>query len=305
MIRPPEIASAEDIAGKDAFFLPAGRVDAWFERRSDILVVTFFNLATIGEQEMPHPWFYGNVMKQEYSVLGIIAKRKDWYRNKETPEVLQSLRDAGLFRRFRRVLFVGASMGGFAALTYSRIVPGSAVLAFSPQSSLAPDLVPFEHRYPRPQKNFNWTSPDYRDAADGVAQASDVTIAFDPFVPEDKAHAQRLDGDNVTLLRVDHMGHQAIRVLKHVGVLPALFSQVAENRFDQPAFFHATRARRHQMRWLRECFGNAGKHNHHRLLLAAAKSIQTKDQRMARYLVRVEKRMTAFLATRGSRDNDR
>ena len=298
MIRPPEIASADDIAGKDAFFLPAGRVDAWFERRSDTLIVTFFNLATVGEHEIPHPWFYGNVAKQGYSVLGLIAKRKDWYRNEDTPRIIEDLRDVGLFDGFRRVLFVGASMVGFAALTYSKLVPGSGVLAFSPQSSLAPDIVPFEHRYPRPQKQFDWSSPDHRDAADGIAHASDITIAFDPFVPVDKAHAKRLAGPNVTFLHVGHMGHQAIRILKHVGVLPTLFTEVAENRFDRAAFFRALRGRRQQMRWLRECFRVAEERNHHRLVLGAAKSIQPKDRRMSRYRVRVQERMTALLAPR-------
>ncbi len=298
MIRPPEIASADDIIGKDAFFLPAGRIDAWFERRSDILIVTFFNLATVGEHEIPHPWFYGNVAKQGYSVLGLIAKRRDWYRNEDTPRVIERLRDAGLFDEFRRVLFVGASMGGFAALTYSKLVPGSGVLAFSPQSSLAPDIVPFERRYPRPQKQFDWSNPDHRDAADAIAQASDVTIAFDPFVAEDKAHAKRLAGPNVTFLHVSHMGHQAIRVLKHVGVLPTLFAEVAENRFDRAAFFRALRGRRQQMRWLRECFRVAEERNHHRLVMGAAKSIQTKDRRMNRYRVRAQKRMAALLAAR-------
>ena len=95
MIRPTSISSTEDVAGKDAFFLPAGQVDVWFERRSDILIVTFFNLATVGEHKVPHPWFYGNVAKHGYSVLGLIAKRKDWYRNADTPQVIRNLRDAG------------------------------------------------------------------------------------------------------------------------------------------------------------------------------------------------------------------
>lgn len=189
-------------------------------------------------------------------------------------------------------------MGGFAALTYSKLVPGSGVLAFSPQSSLALDIVPFEYRYRRPQKKFDWSSPDHRDAADAIGHASDITIAFDPFVPEDKAHAARLEGPNVTFLHVGHMGHQAIRVLKHVGVLQTLFTEVAENRFDRPAFFRTLRGRRQQMRWLRECFRVAEEHNHYRLLLGAAKSIQTTDQRMNRFRERVQKRMTERLAAR-------
>lgn len=298
MLRPPEIASADQITGKDAFFLPFGEVDAWFERRSDILIVTFYNLATVGEHELPHPWFYGNVAKQGYSVLGLITKRRDWYRNEDTPRCLESLRSAGLFEGFRRVLFIGASMGGFAALTYSKLVPGSGVLAFSPQSSLAPDIVPFERRYSRAQKRFDWSGPDYCDAAEGLAEASDVTVVFDPFVPEDKAHAKRLVGPNVTHLHVDHMGHQAIRVLKHVGVLPSLFADVTEQRFDHKVFFKALRHRRQQVRWLREFFREGEERNHHRLISGVTKSFAPEDPRARRYLTRVGLRMDALLAAR-------
>lgn len=298
MIRPDEITSVDEIAGRDAFFLRSGRVDAWFERRSDILIVTFYNLATVGEHEIPHPWFYGNVTKQGYSVLGLIAKKKDWYRNDDTPRVLQSLREAGLFGDFRRVLFTGASMGGFAALTYSKLVPGSGVLAFSPQSTLAADIAPFEGRYSRPQKRFDWSCPNYSDAVDGLAMASDITIVFDPFVPEDKAHSKRLEGSNVRFLHVGHMGHQAIRVLKQVGMLPTLLTQIAENRFDDVAFFRALRERRLQMRWLRQCFGAAEQRGHARLVQRAANSIQTSDPRMRRYLARVQLRMNAVFEAR-------
>ncbi|MEL7300739.1 MAG: glycosyltransferase 61 family protein [Pseudomonadota bacterium] len=295
--RPPEIGSVRDIPGKDAFFLPAGRVDAWFERRSDILIVTFFNLATLGEHEIPQPWFYGNVAKQGYSILGLITKRRDWYRNPDTPRLIEELREAGLFEGFSRVLFIGASMGGYAALTYARLVPGSGVLAFSPQSSLAPDLVPFEGRYARPQKKFDWAG-DYRDAAEGIPDIADVTIAFDPFVPEDKAHAARLAAPHVSFLHVGHFGHQAIRVLKHVGVLSELFAQVAEQRFDRAGFYAAVRERRHQTRWLRELFREAEARGHNALAINAAKTQRARDGRMNRYLDRVVKRQTAIIAAR-------
>ena len=297
MIRPPKIANAAEAKGKDAFFLQAGQIDAWFERRSDVLIVSFYNLATVGEHEVPHPWFYGNIAKQGYSVLGLIAKRRDWYRNTDTPQTIEALRDAGLFKDFRRVLFVGASMGGFAALTYSKLVPGSGVLAFSPQSSLAPQLVPFEGRYGRAQRRFDWSGPEHCDAAEGIPAASDVTLVYDPFVPEDKAHAKRLSGPNVRVLHAQHMGHQAIRVLKHVGVLPDLFSAIAEDRFDRATFFQALRGRRTQMRWLRELFGEATRRNHHRLVLRTAKSMQTEDPRTKRYLVKVQRRMKTLMAS--------
>ena len=47
------------------------------------------------------------------------------------PELLANLVAEGFFDRFDKVLFVGASMGGFGALNYASVVPGATVLAFS------------------------------------------------------------------------------------------------------------------------------------------------------------------------------
>ncbi|WP_299349476.1 glycosyltransferase family 61 protein [uncultured Shimia sp.] len=288
--RPIEIASASEAAGLDAFFLAGEHTDAWFERGSDILIVSFYNLATVGEHELPHPWFYGNALKQNYSILGLIAHRKDWYRNDDAPRLLTELREAGVFEGFRRILFIGTSMGGFAALTYSSLVPGAAVLAFSPQSTLAPEIVPFEKRYKRAQKLIDWTAPAHLDAAGSFEHASDVTIVYDPHVPEDKAHAARLAGDNVQFIHARHMGHQAIRLLKHLDALPLIFKGVAEDNFDRAGFFRQLRTRRSELRWLRGLFGAAHAQGHQKLLLATARSLKTDNPRMRRYLNRVSQR---------------
>ncbi len=46
---PEELTGLEDIAAKDSFLLRGGLVDAWFIRRSDVLLVSFDNLGTVGE----------------------------------------------------------------------------------------------------------------------------------------------------------------------------------------------------------------------------------------------------------------
>ena len=296
--RPPEISSTETCVSLDAFFLKADDVDAWFERHSDILIVSFYNLATVGEHELPHPWFYGNILKHGYSVLGLIAHQKDWYRNQDTPRILSELRDAGLFEGFRRVLFVGASMGGFAAITYSALIPGSAVLAFSPQSTLAPNLVPFDKRYKGAQKRFDWTTPEFLDAPESVPSASDVTIIFDPFVPEDKAHVARLTGPNVTVLHAPHMGHQAIRMVKAVGALPVVFEGVAEGILVPQEFYRKMRGRRSQLRWLRQVFGHAAQQGHFPLMRSATQALNSEDPAISKYLKRLRKRIDHELSER-------
>lgn len=179
---PEELTSLEDIAAKDSFLLRGGLVDAWFIRRSDVLLVSFDNLGSVGEYAPPQPWMQGRAAKGGLSVLGIMASRRDWYRNEDTSHLIIRLRDAGLFKGFRRVVFIGASMGGFAALAYAPLVPGAIVLAFSPQTSLAPAVVPFEKRYKYAARKWDWETPTFRDAAEGIATLSEVYLVYDPLV---------------------------------------------------------------------------------------------------------------------------
>lgn len=296
---PPELADLAGLAGRDSFLMRGGLVDAWFIRRSDVLLVTFDNLGSIGEYDPPQPWLQGRAAKGGLSILGLMASRKDWYRNEDTPRLIAALRDAGLFAGFRRVVFAGASMGGFAALAYSALVPGSVVLAFSPQSSLAPALVPFEKRYRYASRKWDWQSPDFLDAAAGAAAAAEVHLVYDPFVPEDAAHARRIDGPRVRHLRVDHMGHRAIRMIKATGMLQALIEGVAQGTPDPAALARGLRARRGLPVWQKALLAEAERRGHRRLALAAARHLAgaDPDNRFAR---RTARRLKAELAGKGA-----
>lgn len=284
---PPLARSPKAAAVMPAFVLRGGLVDAWFQRRSDVLLVSFDNLASVGEYNPPQPWLLGLSERLGLSILGIMASQKDWYRNADTPALLADLRDAGLFDGFRRVLFIGASMGGFAALAYSALVPGSAILAFSPQSSLSRRVAPFERRYHFAQRKFDWNSPEFVDAAASVDPRAQVFLAYDPFVPEDRAHAKRFGGQNVSHIRLSHMGHRAIRQVKEAGALPGLIDAIAHDRFDAATFGTALRQRRNDLHWRREMFAEADRRGHQKLALAAARMLLgvTPEDRLARRLI--------------------
>jgi len=284
---PPEVASAKDAAACDAFLLRGGLVDAWFQRRSDVLLVTFDNLASVGEYHPPQPWLQMRGANAGLSILGIMASRKDWYRNDDTAPLIAALRDAGLFAQFRRVCFVGASMGGFAALAYSSLVPGSVVLAFSPQTSLSRKIARFDKRYRYAVKTWDWTTPAHLDAAEAVPLAAEVHVVFDPFVPEDRKHADRIKGACVHHIQAPHMGHRAIRQLKAVGVLQALVEGVANGTFDPLTHVRGYSARRGLAAWQKALFAEAAARGHWRMGLRAAEALlrQAPGSPMARKAV--------------------
>ncbi|MGL6210411.1 MAG: glycosyltransferase family 61 protein [Paracoccaceae bacterium] len=284
---PPLVATATEAAASDGFLLRGGLVDAWFLRRSDILLVTFDNLASVGEYDPPQPWLQIRAANAGMSILGLLASRKDWYRNADIAPLITALREAGLFRQFRRVVFVGASMGGYAALAYSALVPGSVVLSFSPQTSLSRKVAKFDKRYRYGTKKWDWSDLPFADAAPSAPLASEVYVVFDPFVPEDRQHADRITGRHVRQITAGHMGHRAIRQLKPVGVLQSLIEGVARGTFDALTYAEGYRARRGVQAWQKALLEEAKCRNHPRLALRAAEALlrQNPDSRFARRAV--------------------
>lgn len=274
--RPPQVPDIATAVMQEAFLLRGELVDAWFEAPpgSEVLAVTFDNLASIGEYDPPQPWLLWRLRKAGFAVLGLMASRKDWYRNTDTPTLIAGLRDAGLFARFRRVVFVGASMGGFAALAHAPLVPGAAVLAFSPQSSLSRRLAPFERRYRYAARKWDWESLPHLDGAEAGKAGAEVTLVYDPFVREDRLHALRIKGSRVCHVPTPLMGHRAIRQIKAVGGLQELIEGVVAGRPDWPAFWRTFRARRAQVSWQRALVAAARERGHESLLPGAIAALR-------------------------------
>ena len=241
---------------------------AMFARGNKQLIVSFCNLASF-QNEQRMPWMYGKSQQYGWSVLGIMAKRKDWYRNESAPDLIRNLVAEGFFLQFDRVVFTGTSMGGFAALTLSSLVPKSQVLVFSPQTTLDAKLVPFDGRYRWARKNTDWDYPELKDAANLTQSAESIYIALDPMVPEDRQHADRISPENLVRLDCRFMGHTLPNSLKRAGVLDHLMCSIMNNTFSKEQFYNEFRSGRRKMTtWRKSLIGAAIERNHPRLALA-------------------------------------
>ncbi|GFE50713.1 hypothetical protein So717_24660 [Roseobacter cerasinus] len=246
-------------------------------RRAPVLFVTFDNLGSVGEYDPPQPWLHMRVQKLGFSILGLIARRKDWYRNADTPMLLTCLQEAGFFEQFERVIFTGTSMGGYAALTYSRLVPGAEVAIFSPQTTLNQQITPFEARFKYALRKWDWDSPAFLDATEAVPKAARVLLFYDPFVPEDRAHAQRLLHPNVTHVKCRHFGHRALRQVKACGVLEDLFGAIGAGTFEATAFVRSLSHRRNLRPWRKALLSNVTAARHPQLAKVALERLQALD----------------------------
>lgn len=269
----PPVLDLETAAGADHFLIIGDHANLWFEpRRSDVLIVSFDNLATIDEGWPRGPWLSRRLAPLGHSVLGVQSHAKDWFRQPTAPDLLRGLESRGFFRRFRRVVMVGASMGGFAALNFAPLIPEARVLAFSPQSTMNKDIAPFEARFPFAVRKSNWVGMPFLDAAAAIPYIRKVALVYDPFVPEDAAHAARMAGPNVQLLRAPFCTHEAIRVLIKSGALPGLIDELVAGDVVT-GFWSGFRARKSVPKWQKSLLGHAVARGHSRLALRAADAI--------------------------------
>lgn len=224
--------------------------------RGDTLVVTFDNLdIAMGKREDRRPWGYAFIEKQGWSMLGVMAAGWTWYRDPWVAAEFDRLAATGFFARFARVVFYGASMGGYAAAAFSPAAPGADVVAISPQSTLDRALVPWETRY-RIAWERDFTGR-YGDAAAVSSAAGRVIILFDPYEPLDAAHAGRFAHPNVLRLRCPLLGHRLGTALQQMGILGPIVLAALDGSLTAAAFYRALRARREFPRYQRELFARA------------------------------------------------
>jgi hypothetical protein len=98
-------------------------------------------------------------------------------------------------------------------------------------------------------------------------------LVYDPFVPEDRAHAARLSGPNVQLLRVPFCTHEAIRVLIKSGALQGLIEELVAGDTVGAQFWTDFRARKSVPKWQKSLLGQAVARGHRRLAVQAADAI--------------------------------
>lgn len=234
---------AGQLAGKTGFFNELEEHSFLFIPRGRTLVVTFDNLdIAMTKREDRRPWGFSFIEAQGWSMLGVMANGWTWFRHPEVSAKFVELRDSGFFAQFERIVFYGASMGGYAAAAFSAAAPAATVFAISPQSTLDKSLVPWEMRYKKVWgRDF---SGPFGDAALSSQQARDVHVMFDPYVAPDAAHARRFVGQNVTFWRCPLLGHRLGSSLHQMGVL----QDIARGAIDgtlSPHQFHQLLRQRH------------------------------------------------------------
>ncbi|WP_425051169.1 hypothetical protein [Psychromarinibacter sp. S121] len=117
------------------------------------------------------PAFYGQAVSSgENHAMFVQDESRSWMNGPgvadEMVRLITEYRDAN---GIEEIVTLGHSMGGFAAMVLAQLMPVNTVIAFAPQFSLDPELVPDEGRWPDAQ-----IGPDarFRDVGDLKAEGT-------------------------------------------------------------------------------------------------------------------------------------
>jgi hypothetical protein len=214
--------------------------------RSERLIVTF-DYRQDGREGFSADTHSTGFARQGFSQLSIKTRANDWFVNEETPALEEVLERVA--RGHARVQALGFSMGGYGALRFARALRLRQAVIVSPQVS---PLAPWDARYRAEAGAWDEAMGDLSSRSEPRLRG---LLAFDPFVPEDLAHARAVLARFPLLhpLRLGHGGHPAIRTLRGAGGMRVVQEEAGRQGARGAAILLAHRAARARSKgwWLR------------------------------------------------------
>lgn len=109
----------------------------------EFLLITFAPKFYVAENGR----FWGHTLAEQLHCpcLAFVSKNPTWYPADEMRVLAKAVRPHTSSRK--RIINYGASMGGYAAIKYARLMNATTTIAMSPQYSIDPADVPFDPRY--------------------------------------------------------------------------------------------------------------------------------------------------------------
>ena len=201
----------------------------------------------LGSDGVPQEEFVKTLAGNQHDQFFIIDKLRSWY-NETAVEILEQL--VPRLELYDGAYTLGNSMGGFGAIYFGRHIPKCRVaVAFGPQYSVHPEIVPNETRWRHwRQRIKDWPIPHALHGDGHVRRA----CVFFGRIGRDRAHA-RLFLDNrppgMSLFLIHGTAHHTASLLKQHGCLDAVLDAICVQ--NQTALGVADVLKKHDIKVLR------------------------------------------------------
>lgn len=138
--------------------------------------------------------------------------------------------------KYTKVIFLGNSMGGYAAILLGVLIKVDRVISFAPQTFIDKKKRFFfgDRRWARQMNNIHKNKNKYKqffDLKEVIKKHTDLNQQIDVYYSSkhrlDRIHAERLKGfKNVNLHDYNKGGHAVVKILRDSGELNALLSKL-------------------------------------------------------------------------------
>lgn len=245
------LEALDELGEERGYFEPLGPDhSAIFTDQGSTLLVTFETIDSIMEAEGDGlPMGFDLADAHGWSQLCMLSHEETWFRAAPVFGHFDKLVDDGFFEDFDRVVFYGAGSCGYAAAAFSVAAPGATVIALQPQATLDSAIVEWDTRFPHQRRRF--TKPRYSFAPDMIDAAAEAFIAYDPQQSFDAMHASLFTRQNVTKLRLRHLGGNLEHELRAMGILDQMIEAAMEGQFSSALFWKMYRERRNYLPLMR------------------------------------------------------
>lgn len=162
--------------------------------------------------------FVGSTSLPGYSAIFITDLERTWFNGFDPADLQAILADR---TQGRRIVTIGNSMGGYGAVWATKYFNVATAIAFAPQFSVHPEVVPTEKRWMEFRKDiYNWR--DRSLAGSFNEQTQYFTINGDL----DELHWSSFPRtDNCEHILIENSAHNPASVLKECGVLNDLLDR--------------------------------------------------------------------------------
>ena len=186
---------------------------------SDRIVVTFGDLISLAKETR---YFADTPLKKlGLSSIGFMAKRGNWFPQQSMH--LAAKKALPIISKYDKNVIYGGSMGGYAALKYSKLLKGNVVISLCPQWSIDPaQCEGFKTGY---EKHFTQDLTGMGITKEDLA--GNIFTFYDPGYAKDSFHIKKIKelGYPVHITHVPYSGHHVTTVLAGTKSISLLIDQ--------------------------------------------------------------------------------
>ncbi len=196
----------------------------FFKGSSDYLLITFAPLNAYADGSFF--WGKGLAVRQNISTLGFVAKRGNWYPMASMCRAIEAASE--VVANFSKIITYGASMGGYAALKYSKALGANKVIAMAPQYSIEPAVMEnFDDRFLKHfVPNWNDNMAIRREDVCGISY-----VFYDPIFEEDRKNVDLIEnaGCEIVRMKVFYVNHFPTEIFASTASAMSLLGYVLQD----------------------------------------------------------------------------